>query len=265
MSSFEALVDHIDQPGIDADPALDIVKLKPEITLDEALRVQLAVKRRRVSEGDRIVGHQGSFTSEGIRKIFPDAPRPMVGTLLASMVREDGDEIAFDAEQSFVESEFAVLLGRDLEGPAVTAFEALSAAEAFFPAIEIAPLRPLLNKQRYSWAHSIAVQKAKGGYVIFGPRLTSTKGLDPRLEGCLVSIDGQPRAAAAGFESMGDPMRVVAAIARGLHAAGEKLHAGQIVMTGTLAPPQVVGPGIRNARVEFQSLGAVNVRFASGS
>lgn len=263
MVSFEQLVDHIDQPGIDADPTLDIARLKPDITWDEALAVQLAVKRRRVAAGDRIAGHQASFTSAGILKMFPDAPRPMVGTLLASLMRSDGDQVHLDADKVFIEVEIGLLLKRDLEGPYVTSADVLGATEGFMPVIEVAPLRPGVLERAYSYAHLIAVQKAPGGFVVTGSRITSPKSFDPRLEGCLVSLNGEPRVGATGFEAMGSPLNVVVAMVRRLHAVGEKLHAGQIVITGSLPAPQVAVPGDQAARAEFQTLGSVSVRFGS--
>lgn len=261
MITFEQLVDHIDRPGIDSDPALDIAKLKPDITRDEALAVQLAVKRRRVAAGDRIAGHQASFTSAGVLKMFPDAPRPMVGTLLASLMRSDYDQVHLDADKVFIEAEIGMILKRDLEGPYLTPADVLAAVEGFIPAIEVAPVRPGVFERAYSYAHMIAVQKAVGGFVVLGSRITAPKSFDPRLEGGLVSLNGEPRAAATGFEAMGSPLNVAVAMARQLHAVGEKLHAGQIVITGSLPVPPVATPGDHAARVEFQTLGSVSVRF----
>lgn len=262
MSDFDDLVDYIDQPGIDGDATRDIAKMRPGISRLEALQVQLAVKRRQAKAGDRIIGHQASFTSAGIRKMFPDAPRPMIGTLMASLVRGDGDEVALDCEEAFIESEMAMVLKHDIEGPNVTPIEVLAAVEGFFPAIEVAPLRPRVREGHYSYEHMIATQKAKGGFVIFGSRITAAHGFDPRLEGCLVSIDGTARSGATGFEAMGNPLTVVAAVAAGLHEMGEKLYAGQILMTGSLAPPQVITRANRIAELEIQTLGRVSVRIA---
>jgi 2-keto-4-pentenoate hydratase len=261
MTTMEALVAHIDQPGIDGDPERDITRLEPGITHDQALAVQLAVKRRRVAAGDRIIGHQASFTSAGVRRLFPDAPRPMIGTLLASLARADGEAVELDCDAAFIESELAVVLRHDLEGANLSPTEVLRAVDAFLPAIEVAPLRPGVMEQRYSYAHMIAVQKAVGGFVVFGSKLTSPHGIDPRLEACLVSIDGEARAAAAGFEAMGSPLHVVAAMAAGLHRIGEKLHAGQVLMTGSLAAPQRITPRNRFAQLDFATLGSVTVRL----
>jgi 2-keto-4-pentenoate hydratase len=261
FDGFDALVTHIDQPGVDADPERDISRLRPNISQSEALAVQLAVKRRRVAAGDKIIGHQASFTSAGVRTMFPDAPRPMVGTLLASLARSDGDEVELDCEEVFIESELALTLRKDLEGSNLSYAEVYDAIDAFFPAIEVAPLRPGVLDKKYSYPHLIAVQKAAGGYVVFGQRLTSARRVDPDLEACLVSIDGERRAAAAGFEAMGGPVRVVAAMSAKLAEIGEKLQAGQIIMTGSLPPPQRVSAKNRVATVSFATLGSVTVRL----
>jgi 2-keto-4-pentenoate hydratase len=262
MPTFSELVDHISQPGVDGDPARDIVRLAPNITRQEAQQVQLAVKRKRAAAGDRIIGHQASFTTSGVRKMFPDAPMPMVGTLLASLSRNDGDEIELDAEETFIESEIALILKRDLEGPDLTEREVLSAIDCFLPSIEIAPLRPGVRERAYSYEHLIAVQKSAGGYVFFGSRQTAARGIDIVLEGCLVSLDGEPRAAAMGFEAMGSPLKVVSAMARTLHGIGEKLLAGQVIMTGSLPAPPVATRANRVARADFAQLGSVTARFA---
>jgi len=263
MASWEELIDHMDQPGIDQDPAKDIRNLQPDITRDKALALQLQVKRRRAEAGDRIIGHQASFTSSGIRTMFPDAPFPMIGTLSSSLVRADGEEVTLDADKNFIESELAMILKRDLEGPDLSPTEILAAVEGFFPAIEVAPLRDGVMEGAFSFEHMIAVQKAKGGYVVFGSRITAPHALDTRLEGCIISIDGQARAGATGHEAMGGPLNVVAAMARGLHRIGEKLRAGQIIMTGSLAPPQIVTSENRTALLEFHTLGNVSVRIAA--
>jgi 2-keto-4-pentenoate hydratase len=257
--TMDELVAHIDSPGIDSDPSRDILKVEPELTREQALQVQLAVKRRHADAGDGIVGHQASFTSAGIRRLFPDAPMPMVGTLLRSLVLDDGESITLDAEENFVECEIALLLRRDLEGPHLKDMEVLAAIECFLPAIEIAPLRQGVRERVYSYQHMIAVQKALGGFIVLGRHLTPAKGVDVALEGCRVSIDGVVRGAATGHEAMGGPLKVVGAMARTLHAIGERLHAGQIILTGSLPSPPSLTRANRVAQVEFSRLGSVTV------
>ena len=259
MVSFDDLVRHIEQPRVAFDPARDIKKLKPAITQQEALEVQLAVKRRRVDVGDTIAGHQASFTSAGVRKIFVGAPMPMVGTMLGSQMRADGAEVPFDGDQMFIESEMGLILKKDLEGPNLSPVDVLAAIEGFVPAIEVVQAAPGIRDGAYSYEHMIAVQKDSAGFTVLGSRITSPHGFDPRLEGCLVTIDGMPRAGAIGFEAMGNPLVVVAAIARGLCAVGERLRAGQVVITGSLAPQQIITRDTRTVHLEFQTLGNATV------
>ena len=261
MVTFDALVDHIDQSRVAFDPARDIVKLKPDITRQEALQVQLAVKRRKVAKGDSIIGHQASFTSSGVRKMFPGSPRPMVGTMLVSQMRDDGDEVPFDGHEMFIESEMGLILKKDLEGPSLSPMQVYAAVDAFLAGIEVVQSAPGIREGAYSYEHMIAVQKDSAGFFVMGSKLTAPRSFDPRLEGCLVSIDGVPRAGATGFEAMGNPLLVVAAMARELNTIGEKLCAGQIIFTGSLPPQQIVTRENRTVELAFQTLGNVMVRL----
>jgi 2-keto-4-pentenoate hydratase len=104
MVDFEGLIDLIDRPGVDRSPSFDIIRSAPDLSLVDALRVQLGVKSRRVAAGDAIVGYQASFTSASAQKWAPSMPPPMVGTLLRSLMRTDGDVIELDEDPTYIES-----------------------------------------------------------------------------------------------------------------------------------------------------------------
>ena len=261
MATIASLIEQVDRPGVDSDPALDVRTMMPEVTREEALRVQLGVKRRRVAAGDQIVGHQASFTTAAVRETFPDAPYPMVGTLLRSVLRCDGDEVALDADKSLIECEIGIVLKDDLNGADLTRQQVLRAIDSFVPAIEIAPLRPGILDKAYSYEHSIAVQKAAGGYVVLGSRHTSPRDIDVALEGFVVSVDGERLAGGVGFDAMHHPLNVVAAIAANLYQIGEKLIAGQVIITGALPAPPRATRANKSARAELTNLGSVTVRF----
>ena len=262
MVSFEQLLDILDRPGIDKEVSQDIIKVSPNLSLDDAYRLQIASKQRRVKEGDRIAGYQASVTSAAAQKALPGIPAPMVGTLMQSLIRHSDATVTLDADITFIEPEIGVLLGTDLSGPNVTPLDVLAATAGFVPAIEVAPVRAGVLEGKWSNQHVIAVQKAAGGFVVVGSKLTAPSDIDVRLEGAVVTIDGQTRASAAGVEAMGSPLNVVAAIANRLSAYGERLRAGMIVITGSLSTPQRVSQGVVDARVEFTRLGSVSVRFS---
>ncbi|HKT72050.1 MAG TPA: fumarylacetoacetate hydrolase family protein [Steroidobacteraceae bacterium] len=261
MASFEELLEHLDKSGVDKRLEDDIIHLAPEITYDDAFRLQLASKQRRVAAGDRVIGYQASLTSSGAQRTMPHIPAPMVGTLLASLERPEGSTVDLDDDINFVEAEIGVLLKHDLEGARTTTADVLAAVEAYFPALEVAPVRPGLFDNKWSAQHLLAVQKAPGGYVLFGSRLTSPTGFDLRTEGAITSIDGEVKGSACGVEAMGNPLNVVAAVVRRLATAGQGLKAGQIIMTGSLPAPQIVKTHNHSARIEFTRLGSVEVRI----
>lgn len=260
---LQDMIDHMDSTGIDADPDRDITRFFPGITQDQALMVQLGVKRRYAAAGNAIVGHQASFTTPAARALFPDGPKPMVGTLLSSHLQSDGDEVILEDGEYLIECEIGLVLQKDLEGPDLTPMKVLEAVDYFVPAIEVAPLRTGMLEGAYSYEHMIAAQKAFGGYIVTGSRHTARHGIDLSLEGCVASVDGQPMAGAVGFDAMGSPLNVVAAVAATLHSVGERLHEGQLVITGSLpAPPRVQHGRNLSARADFTRLGSVSVRFS---
>ena len=263
MAHFDDLVAVFDKDRGDRDPKNDVGKLDPTLSFADAYRVQFAAKARRVAKGDRIVGRKASFTSSAVVKQFPDFPAPLVGTILASHLRENGATIDLNADSgiTFVENEIGALMKRDLEGPGVTPLQALAAIEGFFPAIEIAPLGPGVLERTITNQHIIAKEKADGGYLIVGSTLLPPGQIDVRFEGCVVSINGKVVGSGAGVEAMGSPVNVVAAVANRLAEFGEKLRAGEIVITGALCGPARAVKGDREAVVEFTRLGRVSVRF----
>lgn len=262
MRSLDDLISLIDSPGIDKDPARDVIRAAPDLSYDDAYRLQFAVKQKRVAAGDRVAGYQASFTSASAQKFAPTMPVPMVGTLLGSLVRNDGATVELDSDFVVVESEIGVVMKRDLVGPHVSPLDALASIEGFFPAIEIAPVRPGVLEGKWSNQHMIAVQKAVGGYVILGSTITSPRNIDIRCEGVVISFDGQPRASAAAVEAMGSPLNVVAAVANKLANYGGSLKAGQFLITGSIPAPQRILPTDRRATVECTRLGQVSVQFA---
>lgn len=262
MTDFEHLLRHLDRPGVDKDVVDDILLMQPDLSYDDAFRLQVMSKRRAVERGDRIVGYQASLTSSGAQKAMPHIPAPMVGTILASLVRPEGAVVELDDEVSFIEAEIAVSMKDDLAGSDVTAADVLAATAGYLPALEVAPVRPGLLEGKWSAQHLVAVQKAAGGYILLGSRLTDPRDFDLRLEGAITTIDGEVRGTACGAEAMGNPLNVVAAVVRRLAIAGEGLKAGQFVMTGSLPAPQIIKKHNRHARAEFTRIGSVDVRIA---
>jgi 2-oxopent-4-enoate/cis-2-oxohex-4-enoate hydratase len=100
-----------------------------------------------------------------------------------------------------------------------------------------------------------------GGHV-FGQPLTSPPGIDLRLEGVVLRVNGEVRASATAVEVLGDPLNAVVFIANKLAELGLSLKAGMVLMTGSIVPSVVVSPG-DEVQVDFTRLGQVRVRFVA--
>jgi 2-keto-4-pentenoate hydratase len=106
----------------------------------------------------------------------------------------------------------------------------------------------------------IAIHKSNGGIVLGGP-MTSPYGIDLRLEGMVISINGEVRGSATGVEVLGDPLSLVAIIANKIGQYGGTLKAGMVLMTGSIVTAMPVAPG-DHLLVEFTRLGKLAVRFS---
>jgi 2-oxo-3-hexenedioate decarboxylase len=87
----------------------------------------------------------------------------------------------------------------------------------------------------------IADNASAGRYLVGAP--VPPAGIDLRLAGVVLEHNGDVTATAAGAASLGHPAAAVAWLARSLHAAGESLRAGQIVLSGGLTAAIPVRPG----------------------
>ena len=56
--TLDDLVDHLDHPDMPYDPERDIARMAPDLTIDDAYRLQFALMRRRAERGDRVVLHR---------------------------------------------------------------------------------------------------------------------------------------------------------------------------------------------------------------
>jgi 2-keto-4-pentenoate hydratase len=257
MKKESELVDWLEEQITGKKPFVDILEVAPELTHDDAYRLQLGLMRRKVEKGDRLIGYKAAYTSRAMQQ-ERGVPGPIIGCLMQSGWFEESRAIELNRDvKTMAEPEIAVLLKRDLQGPGVTMGEALAAIEGVFPAIELA--EQSLGGTKRSRQMGIAIHKSNGGIVVGGP-MTSRHGIDLRLEGMVISINGQVRGSACGVEVLGDPLSLVAIIANKIGEYGGTLKAGMILMTGSIVSALPVEPG-DDLLIEFTQLGKVTSRF----
>lgn len=239
-------------------PVPDILERTPDLGLDDAYRVQQGVIARRAARGDSVIGYKAALTSRAMQR-EAGIDEPILGTLLASRLHDEDRQIRLGGYlRATLEPEVCVVLGRALSGPGVTRAQALACIAGYLPCIEVGDLRGASTTP--SAAHTAACNTFNGGHV-FGQPLCAPHGIDLRVEGMVLELNGEPRASATAIEVMGDPINVVVFIANKLGELGCTLDAGMALMTGSIVSSIEVRAGDA-AEVRFTRLGRVRARFA---
>ena len=228
-----------------------------ELDEDTALLVQEAVVQARVDAGHAIVGAKLGLTSAAKQKQM-NVDRPLYGWLTSDMQVDTGAAVRCDSYiQPRVEPEIAFLLGRDLEGPDVTAAQVLAATEAVFGAIDVLDSRYAGYKFTFN---DVTADNASSAGFILGGTAMDPYGIDLRLTGCVLEKNGELVATAAGAAVMGHPASAVAWLVRALAKRGQGLEAGHVVMAGGMTEAVAVSPG-DTVVATFDRLGSVEIPF----
>lgn len=227
------------------------------LSLDEGYRVQLGLMERRVAAGGRHVGWKVGLTSEAMQRQF-QVHEPVFGFMLDDAPHPSGT--AFDFEsliQPGVEVELCLVLGEDLVGPGIDAAAARAAVAAVYPALEIAETRGDFT----AYLSVALAENIQQKYIVLGPE---TRPLPPDLDlaavQARVTMNDTEVAAASGAAVLGDPLHSVAWLANKLPEYGQRLRAGQLVMSGSLTRQFALARGDR-VLAHFEPLGAVSASF----
>ena len=236
-----------------------LAPLSDTMELDEptALQVQDAVVRARIDAGASLVGAKLGLTSVAKQRQM-NVERPAYGWLTSDMAIDTGETVRCDRYiQPRVEPEIAFLLGRDLEGPHVTAAHVLAATEAVFGAVDVLDSR--YAGYKFTFNDVVADNASSAGFILGGTAL-DPYGIDLRLTGCVLEKNGGLVSTAAGASVMGHPAASVAWLVRTLAARGLGLEAGQVVMAGGMTEAIPVAPG-DTVVASFDRLGSLEIAF----
>jgi 2-keto-4-pentenoate hydratase len=220
------------------------------------LAAQASERRRLLDAGTRRLGWKAGFgTAAAMNGLGTQAP--LVGFLTEQTLRPDGATCEIGGwDKPILEPEVAVRLGRDL-APGASREEAAAAIDAVAPAIELVDLHGPTDDVEAILAANIFHRHVLLG--AFRPvsddvRLDAVR-LDV-LEGDAIRAEGVD-----ATELLGDLADVVRHLADQIPATGDRLQAGDVVITGSAVPAIPVSPGDR-ITVRAAGLGQVEVRLA---
>ncbi|BAS28008.1 2-keto-4-pentenoate hydratase [Limnochorda pilosa] len=225
-----------------------------------AYRIQQAWVQGRLAGGDRVVGHKIGLTSRAMQEQL-GVGEPDYGTLLQGMEvplsRGQGEMEAGRLIQPRAEGEIAFLLGEALEGPGVSVLDVFRATAAVAAAVEIVDSR--IRDWRITLVDTVADDASSGAFAI-GAWRQEWHTLDLALAGMVLYVDGAAASIGAGAAALGHPATCVAWLANKLGSMGQRLEAGEVVLSGALAASVPVRAA-NAVRLEVEGLSPLTVRF----
>jgi 2-oxopent-4-enoate/cis-2-oxohex-4-enoate hydratase len=229
------------------------------ITIEDAYHISLRMVNQRLElDGERIVGKKIGVTSKPVQDML-GVFQPDFGFLTDRMEYPDGASIiiAGNMIQPRAEGEIAFRLKSDLAGPGVTEQDVLDATATIMPCFEIVDSR--IRDWKIRIQDTVADNASCGVYVL-GKNEVDPRDFDlPNLK-MTIYKNGVFNAEGLGSAVQGNPLTAVAWLANTLGEFGIPFKAGEIILSGSLAPLIPVVAGDEMSLV-IDGIGGCSCRF----
>jgi 2-keto-4-pentenoate hydratase len=224
--------------------------------IKKGMPAQLAKRRARIAAGEKPLGWKvGMGAPASMQKLGLQAP--LVGFLMQRALLLSGSTASLQGWlRPVAEPEICVRMARDL-GAGASADATLAAVKEILPAIELADLDPMPATDNLDAVlegdifqrHVILCGNTRAG--------GATAGLTSRVirRGAEAARTTDPEALTG---KLGD---IVAHVANTLAAFGEKLAAGDVIITGSITPPLMLEPDETELTHALDPIGEVSVHF----
>jgi 2-keto-4-pentenoate hydratase len=231
------------------------MKLWQDPRVARGMKAQLALRRRRLEAGDLPLGWKVGFAAPAMLERLAICA-PLVGFLQQSARVRSGAEVSFAGwTRPVAEPEIAVHLGRDVA--AGSDRETAEAAIAgISPAIELVDLdTPPEDPER------ILGGNIYQRHVVLGTNGPARTGSTAQGLTCRVVRNGHELARTSDPQSnTGEWIEIVRHVADLLAAFGERLRAGEIIITGSIVPPLTIEPDDDTIAFDIDPIASVSVR-----
>lgn len=229
----------------------------PHMTLEDSYSIQEAWSKRRIQAGARVVGHKIGLTSK-VMQAATGIAEPDYGVIHDDAVFESGTRLNYQHFSNVrVETELAFVLSRSLRGPMVSLTDVLKAIDYVVPALEILDSR--LELEGRTIIDTISDNAALGAVVLGGCPMRADKIDLPWVSAMLYRNETIEDSGVAG-SVLGHPAQGVSWLANKLHAHGQELKAGEVILSGSFTRPMWVGEG-DTIFADFNQLGVVACHF----
>ena len=223
----------------------------------KGLTAQLANRRARIAAGEKPLGWKvGMGAPASMQRLGLQAP--LVGFLMQRALVLSGSTVSLAGyAKPVAEPEICVRMASDL-GSGASADAVMAAVKEILPAIELADLDPAAEPENLDQVlagdiyqrHVILCGNTRPG--------GSVSGLTSRVirRGAEAARTNDPEALT------GKLLDIVAHVASTLAAFGEKLSAGDVIITGSITPPIMIEPDETDLTHALDPIGEVSVSFS---
>jgi len=241
-----------------------ITEVDPNMTMDQALKIQEQFIAHLVKEFGEPVGYKAGLTNPAGQKAF-GIPHPIRGTLLKKMLLESGATLPGDfGIRTASEGDLILRVGSDAINQAKTKEEALKGIDAVIPFIELPDLG-YDPKVKMSGPALVAINVAARYGVVGAPiPLTASPEWMDRLKNFTVQLFDEKGAVFSegkGSALLEDPLNVVLWIKDSLAAEGKKLKKGDLLSLGSITRMMPTKPGttVRAKFIDLDPKGPVEI------
>src|SRR3954454_3010516 len=220
------------------------------------MQKQLGQRRARIAAGEKPIGWKvGLGAPPAMERL--KIKGPLVGFMMEKSIVANAAMVSLAGwTKPVAEPEIAVHMGSDLPGDADSA-ATVAAIAALGPAIELADLNPPPDDVEVTLAGNIFHR-----HVILGPPDPTRAGA--KLDGLAGHVfrRGALVAKQDNVEALiGEMIGVVQHVAGTLVAYGERLRAGDVIITGSIVPPPFIEPDETELAYALEPVGGLSVHF----
>ena len=254
---IEAIADELVEAGRRCTPIPRPTVSYPDMTVEDSYAVQQLWRRRNEEVGRTLAGRKIGLTSKAMQAAT-GVKEPDYGVIFDDMVLGTGCSMDWDKYiHPRVEVELAFVLKDGLEGPGVTIFDVLSAADYVVPALEILDSR--IEMEGRTILDTISDNAAMGAMVI-GGNPVKPDAVDLRWVSAILYKNQTVEETGVAAGVLDHPANAVHWLANKIAAHGDSLRAGDIILAGSFTRPLWAYKG-DSFLADYGPLGIVTCRF----
>ncbi|TNF19229.1 MAG: 2-oxo-hepta-3-ene-1,7-dioic acid hydratase [Rhodobacteraceae bacterium] len=235
----------------------------PAITMDDAYAIQTALMAQKLAQGRRVIGWKIGLTSRAMQQAL-GIDIPDSGVLFDDMAFDTGASVPRGRFiQPRIEAEIAFVMKAPLGGADLSRDDVLAATDHVSPSLEILDTRILRADPETGTPRRIfdtISDNAANAGIVLGAERHDPRAVDLRWIGAIVSRDGIVEETGLGAGVLNDPVASVLWLARRMAQHGQRIDAGQVILSGSFIRPVECPPGTQ-ALADFGPFGTVSIGF----